>query len=219
MPTIVFPTLNEVRNIRPLIHKAKELYPNFNILVADSGSTDGTREAAEDCGAFVFNLPKGKGRAMRFVLEHVDSDYLFALDADGSYPLEYINDMYYLLKNCAYDFVVGNRLSGRIVPGAMSKAHFWGNKGLTFFANMLYKTKTGDINSGMWGMNRYAQEEIQLSATKFDLEANLFTEVNNKRLRFCEVPIQFNKREYGESKLRIVDGLSIIKILVRERFK
>ena len=45
--TIVIPTYNEAENIEPLIKQILELHPDFNIIVVDDNSPDGTGKIAD----------------------------------------------------------------------------------------------------------------------------------------------------------------------------
>lgn len=216
MPTILLPALNEAENIKLMVLTAKNLYPAFSVVVADSESTDDTWHIAVQNGAIAIGCPRGKGKTVRYVLDHISDDFMFMLDADCSYPLEYVGDMYKWLKLGICDVIIGSRPSGRIMPGAMSTSHLIGNKGMTLIANMLYRTKTPDLCSGMWGFNQRALKKMRLTADGFDLEANLFTEVNRCGLRFMSIPIHYNRRG-GSSKLRVTEGLRIVWRLIAEK--
>ena len=79
--TIAVLTKNEARRIRGCLQSAAFA---DQLIVVDSGSTDGTRELAEAEGAEVFNYPdwQGFGAQRNRLLAHAKSEYVFFLDAD-----------------------------------------------------------------------------------------------------------------------------------------
>ena len=93
---IVIPCLNEASHIEALIEKLRpSLTPlNARVVIADGGSTDGTREiarrlAAEDPRVLFLDNPKRIQSAAvnRAVAElGAGSDYLIRIDAHGTYP-------------------------------------------------------------------------------------------------------------------------------------
>ena len=52
--SVIIPANNEVQTIGELINKTKALYPEFEIIVINDGSTDGTGSVAKDAGAIVY---------------------------------------------------------------------------------------------------------------------------------------------------------------------
>ena len=74
-------TMNEERRIEQCIESARFA---DQLVVIDSGSTDKTREIAQDLGAEVHLYPDWQGFAVQRtrLLDHVTADYIFFLDAD-----------------------------------------------------------------------------------------------------------------------------------------
>ena len=96
---IVIPCLNEASHIEALIEKLRpSLTPlNARVVIADGGSTDGTREiarrlATEDPRVLFLDNPKRiqSAAVKRAVAElGAGSDYLIRIDAHGTYPDDY----------------------------------------------------------------------------------------------------------------------------------
>lgn len=80
--SVIIPALNEEKHIRACIESAKKLDP-VEIIVADGGSSDRTREVAEDAGAFVVQSPKGRGIQMNRGAAVAKGEMLFFLHADA----------------------------------------------------------------------------------------------------------------------------------------
>jgi len=219
---VLLPTYNEAESVGKVIDEIpmgqlKALGHNAYIVLADGNSTDETATIAFGKGVSVFCCPRGKGNGVRHALGLVKPDYLFMLDADFTYPANDIVAMLAMLESNSYDVVSGKRL---FQDGTISLAHLIGNRLLTIFANTLYRTKTEDLCTGIWGFTNKALGKIELTAEGFDLEANLFTEINKKGLKFGQIPIYYRAREGTKSKLSAVkDGFSIAKKLVIERLK
>lgn len=74
-------TLNEATRIEACLRSAAFA---DQIVVIDSGSTDGTREIAERLGAQVHLYPEWQGFGVQRTraIEHLQTDYIFYLDAD-----------------------------------------------------------------------------------------------------------------------------------------
>ena len=221
---ILLPALNEnngiVKTIKevPLrILRAKGFTPE--IIVADSGSTDGTQKTVRDLGIRVIQSRKGKGRTIREAIEIVkyECDYLFMLDSDFTYPPSYISIMIPELEYGRTDVIIGSRLKGIISPGAMSESHFIGNIGLTYIANKLFNTPISDLCTGYWGFTKEAVSKLSLRANFFELEANIYTEIDRNNLILTEVPIVYRKREGEDSKLKYKDGFKIAWWLLKEK--
>lgn len=221
--TILLPARNEETGIEATfaalpIERLTELGYPLEILVADGHSHDRTRDVAESYGARVLQqLGKGKGRAVRGALDRARGDHIVMLDADATYPAQAIPAFVALLEE-GYDVVMGSRFAGQIEDGAMKPVNRVGNHGLSALASLLYGRRTTDVCTGMWAFRKDAVQNLALTSTHFEVEAELFARSARAGLRIAEVPIRYAPRE-GVTKLGSVrDGLRIGAALVRYRF-
>ena len=85
--TVLLPAYNEEQSIGNTIREIKQLYPDFEILVVDDGSTDRTREEAVKAGANVMRHPHniGNGAAIKTGLRYASGEWVLMMDADGQH--------------------------------------------------------------------------------------------------------------------------------------
>jgi dolichol-phosphate mannosyltransferase len=221
--TILLPTLNEEESINQVIEELpisdlKEKGYRVNILVVDGKSTDRTKEIAEANGAnVILQHGKGKGAGVRTAFSHADTDYLFMLDADGTYPSNHIIEMLEKLES-GYDVVLGSRLDGQIQDGAMTSTNYFGNKMLTLLANALYGTRISDVCTGLWGFNSDVIKGLDLNSNHFEIEAEMFATSVKKNYNITEIPIHYKRRGETPPKLSPVCALGIARKLIARKF-
>jgi len=220
---VILPTLNEEQTIgkvideipRPVLEQAGYA---VQVLVVDGNSTDRTRQIAEQKGASAIVEPrKGKGIAVTTALSSVDADFIFMLDADYTYPPGYIPDMLKLLTD--HHAVIGSRLKGRREKGAMSRLNLIGNRLLSLLATVLYQRKISDICTGFWGFRGEVVKNLDLRATAFDLEAELFSQLARKGYFIAELPIDYRRRASPPKLRSLRDGTRIGWALITRRFR
>src|SRR5512140_1492331 len=121
--SIVLPCLNEERTVAACVSQAlaflHESLVSGEVIVADNGSVDRSREAAAQAGARVVCVEeKGYGSAVRGGIEAALGRFIIMGDADQSYDLGHLMPFVEQLR-AGYDLVMGNRFKGGIAPGAM----------------------------------------------------------------------------------------------------
>lgn len=216
---VLLPALNEEKAIGLVIkdipREALSLMGiHTDVVVVDGGSTDNTRTIASNMGCIVFRSPlKGKGNQVRSIkpfISAMSGDYIIMMDSDHTYPSRYIIPIVRMLMLGIFDVVSGYRQWDKT---SMTTVHAIGNEMLTFLSNLLYKQKTNDLCTGYWGFTSDAFNNIEIRAKCFELEANIFKEVNLKQLSYGQLPIAYNAR-IGQGKLRMKDGISIAMELI-----
>ena len=100
MITIVLPAFNEQQAIAETIREVRSAIESmgiddYELLVVDDGSTDGTGDLASAEGASVIRHPEniGYGRSLKDGIEAAKYDTILISDADGSYPADSIPDL------------------------------------------------------------------------------------------------------------------------------
>lgn len=218
MPKVVaiIPALNEEKGLPAVVSGLKKQGVE-DIVVIDNGSIDRTAEIAEKAGARVLSQPvRGKGNAFKFFLKNypVKRDYFYVmLDADASYAPKEIHRILDGLDD--YDVVSGKRQL--LIHDARSLVHVIGALGISLIGSLLFLKWNPDICTGYWGFRGSALKRLNITAEKFELEANLFTQSCKKGLSIKTVPISYEKR-VGEAKLKLWDSVAIVSKLVKERF-
>ena len=84
--SVVIPTLNEAEELPETLRRLKAVAAIREIVVADGGSSDGTREVAESAGARWINGPRGRGRQLRAGCAATIGDVVVMLHADTWVP-------------------------------------------------------------------------------------------------------------------------------------
>lgn len=216
---ILLPAINEARCIGEVIKAIpmQELLADGykpTIIVADGGSMDGTADVARNLGAVVYLCSqKGKGNQVKEVLGKFNNlDNYCMLDSDATYPADYIPKLVSLLVD--YDVVIGARVPQN---GAMSGLHKFGNGALTLLANLLFGLSDPDLCTGMWAFRGEALRKLKLTASGFELEANLYCQCAKKGLRMLAVKIPYVNRKGTRSHLRVSNGFDILAKLLKER--
>jgi hypothetical protein len=196
--SVVIPALNEERTIAHCIDKAlkalKALGAPGEVLVADNGSTDRTREVAEKLGARVVAVDgKGYGKALRGGFSAARGRFMIMGDADGSYDFEQA-PRYVEKLRAGCDFVVGNRFQGVIAPGAMPflNRHL-GTPVLTTVMNLLFNTGLGDMNCGMRGLTKTAFDRMGLKADGMEFATEMIVKASLLKMKIAEVPCDLAK--------------------------
>jgi glycosyltransferase involved in cell wall biosynthesis len=107
--SVIMPACNEAETIGALVSRIKELYPDFEVVVINDGSSDNTAEVAKNTGAHVYSHPYniGNGAAIKSGIRVASGDVLVFMDADGQHdPADIAGLLKYMPD---YDMVVGAR--------------------------------------------------------------------------------------------------------------
>ena len=192
--SVVIPCLNEARSIALCIDKALEAFAASNVrgevVVADNGSTDGSVGIAEARGARVVHaVLKGYGNALRKGIEEARGDFIVMGDADDSYDFLELPRFVEQWRG-GYEVVMGNRLRGRIEPGAMPWHHrYIGNPVLSGILNLLFRSGIGDAHCGMRGFTKDAYERMDLRTTGMEFASEFVIKAARLGIRMTEIPI------------------------------
>ncbi|KJS26937.1 MAG: dolichol-P-glucose synthetase [Hyphomonadaceae bacterium BRH_c29] len=191
--TILMPCLNEAETLAICIRKARAYLEQAGIkgevLIADNGSTDGSREIAEAEGARVAPVAeRGYGAALIGGIRAAHGKYIIMGDADDSYDFSNLDAFVQELR-AGGQLVMGNRFKGGIAPGAMPLLHrVLGNPVLSFIGRLFFKIPVGDFHCGLRGFNRDAIRDLDLSSSGMEFASEMVVKASLNDLNMREVP-------------------------------
>ncbi|MFN8420413.1 MAG: glycosyltransferase family 2 protein [Anaerolineae bacterium] len=188
------PCLDEAATVAHCVAAARSFLRSCDvageILVIDNGSSDGSGSLAHAAGARVVDAePQGYGIAVQHGIAAARGRYVIMGDADSSYDFTALEPFLSRLRG-GVDVVIGSRLRGQILPGAMPPLHRWlGNPLLTAAANLRFGTHLSDYHSGLRGFQRQAILDLNLSATGMEWATEMIGRAAQRGLEIAEVPI------------------------------
>lgn len=191
--TILMPCLNEAATVGRCVAKARGFLQRAGItgevLVADNGSDDGSREAAEKAGARVVEVAdRGYGAALAGGIAAARGRYVVMGDADDSYDFSRLEGFVEKLRE-GYPLVVGNRFTGGIRRGAMPWLHrYLGNPLLSFVGRLLFGARVGDFHCGLRAFDRDAVQSLDLRTRGMEFASELVVKAALAGWRIAEVP-------------------------------
>jgi len=203
--SFVLPCLNEARTLAACIDAAARCIARHNlnaeIVIADNGSTDASRQIALDRNARVVEVPtKGYGAALRAGIQAARGELIVMADSDESYDLAEAGPFIDALERGA-DLVMGNRFptrGGTIRPGAMPWKHRWiGNPALSGIGRLLFQSPVGDLHCGMRAFRRSALLGLGLRTTGMEFASEMVVKATLAGLTLAEVPITLHKDNRG----------------------
>jgi glycosyltransferase involved in cell wall biosynthesis len=195
--SIVMPCLNEADTVGTCIRKAQAALDAAGIrgevIVADNGSVDESRDIARSLGARVIDVPaKGYGSALMGGIAAAAGSYVIMGDADDSYDFGEVPKFVEKLRE-GYDLVQGCRLpkgGGTVRPGAMPFSHRWiGNPGLTFLVRTWFRATINDVYCGMRGFTKSLYARLDQRCTGMEFATEMIIKSSLMRERVTEVPI------------------------------
>jgi Glycosyl transferase family 2 len=191
--TILMPCLDEAATVGSCIAKARGFLARAGIagevLVADNGSRDRSRELARQAGARVVEVrERGYGCALAAGIAAASGRYVIMGDADDSYDFSRLDGFVEKLRE-GYPLVMGNRFKGGIRKGAMPWLHrYLGNPVLSFIGRLLFRVKVGDFHCGLRGFDREAVRGLDLTTPGMEFASELVVKASLAGWRIAEVP-------------------------------
>jgi hypothetical protein len=167
----------------------KKLNVSGEVLVADNGSIDGSREIATQLGARVVTVvPKGYGSAIMGGIAAARGKYIIMGDADDSYDFTNLGPFLEHLR-AGYELVMGNRFKGSIQTNAMRPLHkYVGNPVLTGIGRLLFRSPCGDFHCGLRAFSKAAIQKLDLRTTGMEFASETVVKATLHKLRIAEVP-------------------------------
>ena len=179
--TFVFPCLNEEKTLGQCIRAVRlsldasgeEL--DYEIVVADNGSTDRSAEVATDMGARIVHVQcRGYGAALKGGIEASSGRYVMFADADATYCYEHSLPLYRKALEENADMAIASRMTGDIEKGAMPFLHkYLGTPVLTKLINILFRGDLSDCNSGFRCLRKSAYERWKIRSTGMEFASEL----------------------------------------------
>lgn len=191
--TIVIPCLNEAETLKTVLDKAfyslSIIEGKGEIIVADNGSTDNSRQIALAAGAKVVDVSqRGYGAALISGITAAKGNFVVMGDADDSYALDMLTPFLIELKKGA-DLVMGNRFAGGIQPGAMPWLHkYLGNPVLSWLGRVFFKVQIKDFHCGLRAFNRESILSLNLSSSGMEFASEMVVKASLNNLKISEVP-------------------------------
>lgn len=235
--SLVIPTLNEAASIGEVLRRFRTAAEEANrttfgaapidweILVVDGRSTDGTAEIAAREGARVIAEPrKGYGRAYKTGFAAARGEVIATADGDLTYPVETVPALVGQLLRERVDFLSGDRLAF-VNRRSMTTEHRIGNWALNRFVAIAYHRFVRglpagtllDSQSGFWIFRRTVLDRVHVAADGMAFSEELKIEAIVRGVKFVEIPIHYGER-FGPPKLRSWrDGVQNLLFLLEKR--
>jgi dolichol-phosphate hexosyltransferase len=225
MLSILMPVYNERERVERAIVEVlqTELPTDFELIVVDDGSDDGTREILSggdwDGRVRLFEHPvnQGKGAAVQTALGQARGDYAAIFDADLEYdPMDLA-----LLMPPLLDGRTNAAFGVRAFDGYTSHSFLFvlGNKGVTLACNILFNVYLHDIMTCQKMIRTDIFRSLPLRSAGFAIEPEITARLVQHGERIFEVPVHYRARATNEGKkLTALDGFRVVATLLRCRF-
>ncbi len=202
--SVVVPAYNEAEAIGTVttdLHaELKKHGLEFEILVVDDGSSDGTATAVNPAHARVISHPinGGYGRALMTGIEAAKHEWVLMIDADGSYPPSEILKL--LGYAPAFDLVIVARAG----------VHFWGTPTKAFLrwvylylASFIVGAHVPDANSGLRLVRKsLVDRQALVRCLGYSFTTTMTLSFIKQGLFVKYLPIEFRARSGGRSKVK-----------------
>jgi len=212
---VIIPTYNEKENIERIIRKVFSLEKEFNVLVVEDNSPDGTaaivKELMKEFDKRLFIMERkgklGLGTAyiegFKWGLDH-EYEYIFEMDADFSHNPDDLNRLYEAAAKGGADVVIGSRY----IRGVNVVNWPMGRVLMSYYASTYVRMVTGlkimDTTAGFMCWTRRVLETIDLDSIKFvgyAFQIEMKYTAHKLGFNIVEVPIIFTDRTEGTSKM------------------
>jgi glycosyltransferase involved in cell wall biosynthesis len=202
--SFLIPCLNEAATIAAVIEECHQggqrIEEGYEVIVADNGSSDGSRDIALAHGAFVVDVPiRGYGAALAAGINAAKGQYVLMGDADSTYEFSQAWEFVAKLRQ-GNDLVMGNRFRGNIAVGAMPLLHrYLGNPILSMLGRMFFGIKIGDFHCGLRAFDRKAVQGLNLRCTGMEFASELVIKSSLMDLAMAEIPTNLRPNPPGRT--------------------
>ena len=199
--SVVIPCLNEADTLATVIGKAVRALEGAGIrgevVVADTGSSDGSVEIAERAGARVVHVTaKGYGSALMGGIEGAYGRSILMGDADDSYDFGELSKFVAKLRE-GYELVQGCRLptgGGSVATGAMPFLHrWWGNPMFSWMVRRWFRAPIHDVYCGMRAFTKEFYARLDQRCTGMEFATEMIIKASIHGARIAEVPITLHR--------------------------
>lgn len=219
--TILMPCLDESDSVTFCVQEALEYMRSREIrgevLIADNGSADDSRELAAAAGARVVEVSeKGYGNAIRGGIAAAEGRFVIVGDADGSYDFSDLDQMLGELRRGCH-LVIGNRYSGGIEQKAMPFSHrYIGVPLLSWLGRCRFHVDVTDFHCGLRGVERSAAMAAGLRCAGMEFATEMVGRFSDAGYRICQVPAPLRRdlRRHRGHLRTIPDGMRHLMLIL-----
>ncbi|GMO20217.1 MAG: glycosyltransferase family 2 protein [Termitinemataceae bacterium] len=211
---VIIPAFNEEKNLEKVVGKLTEEHPQYDYVVINDGSLDGTAKICKNNNYNYIDLPVnlGIGGAVQCGFIYAKQrgyDVAVQIDGDGQHNPEFIDRMICVLEKQSVNMVIGSRFIEK--QGFQSSA--LRRIGINLIRIVIYlvcKVRITDATSGFRAVDR---QLINLFAENYaqdypEPESVVLAGLNN--LKVHEIPVIMNERQGGKSSINAISSVYYI---------
>lgn len=220
--SVILPTYNEALSLRDFVPRLAQTLESqkvvYEIVVVDDNSPDRTYEEVRNMSdtypiRVIRRIGKlGLSSAILTGLYNAVGNVRIVMDADGQHPVEAVPELFAAIQSGA-DIAIGSRyVSSGSVSDDWENHRRWNSRIATWLARPLLPA-VRDPMSGFFACRSDVFEGIRFYNIGYKFLLELLVRGNYNRASLLEIPIHFQKRIFGESKMRLSEVIKYCVLL------
>lgn len=205
--TFLFSCYNDRPTIGRAVQQAltlgREMGLDFEIVIVDDGSSDGSRELLSDLERSCPELRvvlhpdnRGYGAALRTGIRHATKEFIFYADGDLQYDVNNVGPMLRIASSgTGVDLVHGYRTVRRDPPHRVAFGKLY-----QIVTRLAFLLRLRDPNCGVRLMRRETVMRLPLTASSGAFGVNLISLMQRAGCKILEIPVAHRERQFGRSQ-------------------
>lgn len=199
---VIIPVYNEAPVIGSVVGAVSQIFSN--VVCVNDGSYDDSAAEIDKTDAVLINHPfnLGQGAALKtgidFALRDADAAYFITFDSDGQHQIADAVRMLEVLKEGAYDIVLGSRFLGKADNIGLVRAGVL--KAAVTFSNLTTRVRLTDAHNGLRVFNRRFAKQIDITMPGMAHATEFIHAIATGEFKYTEIPVTILYTEYSKAK-------------------